>query len=433
MLAHTKLPLLLFVLVGLSLPSAAKTNTKCLPLNKDEANIAICTKLANKGDANAQNSLGEIYYQDALLHKGYHTKARLLFEKAAAQGLAKAQYNLGAIYRDEFNNFPVALSWFEKAAAQGNLDAQNSIGYIYENGSGGKPPRNYFFDENGKNTDPDLPYIEAKFAPYEFQLPSDPYSRAIYPMSEFGQGVEPDLAKAIEWYKKAANKGHALAQTNLAYFYLFGIGVEKDEKKAFELYQKAAKQNCAPALKTLAFMYMQGLGTEQDVPKGFDTLVQAFRVMPDYSLEDVIWRIENNENYKKYSLKAKIEDYKEPYRQKFEPNDSSDEDYITERFKFFNNIYQLYLRDGIGSMYSWQRPTWSCVLGETIGEISSLKERYYIKKAIQGYYTTITLLSYYYKGEVQDIAKAQLWRKYAIIMTEGKHPSNWPGYPPLEE
>lgn len=433
MLAHTKLPLLLFVLVGLSLPSAAKTNTKCLPLNKDEANIAICTKLADKGDANAQNSLGEIYYQDALLHKGYHTKARLLFEKAAAQGLAKAQYNLGAIYRDEFNNFPVALSWFEKAAAQGNLDAQNSIGYIYENGSGGKPPRNYFFDENGKNTDPDLPYIEAKFAPYEFQLPSDPYSRAIYPMSEFGQGVEPDLAKAIEWYQKAANKGHALAQTNLAYFYLFGIGVEKDEKKAFELYQKAAKQNCAPALKTLAFMYMQGLGTEQDVPKGFDTLVQAFRVMPDNNLENVIWRIENNENYKKYSLKAKIEDYKELRRQKFQITDSSDEDYIAEKFNFFNRIYQLNFINGIGPIEIWPRPTWSSVLGETIGEITPLKERYLVKESIQGYYKTMTYLSYYYKGEARDIAQAQLWRKYAITMGELPFENYWPGYPPLEQ
>ncbi|MWN91402.1 hypothetical protein GQ597_11925, partial [Gilliamella sp. Pra-s65] len=217
------------------------------------------------------------------------------------------------------------------------------------------------------------------------------------------------------------------------YFYLFGIGVEKDEKQAFELYQKAAKQNCAPALKTLAFMYMQGLGTEQDIPKGFDTLVQAFRVMPDNNLEDVIWRIETNENYKKYSLKAKIEDYKKSRRQKFLITDSSDEDYIAEKFKFFNNIYRLYFRNGIGSMYSWQRPTWSIVLGETVGEITPLKEQYLIKDSIQGYYQTMTYLSYYYKGEAQDIAKAQLWRKYAITMGELPFENYWPGYPPLEE
>ncbi|MWN91322.1 hypothetical protein GQ597_11505 [Gilliamella sp. Pra-s65] len=430
MLAHTKFPFLVTMLIGLSLPSAyAKTNTKCLPLKKDEANIAICTKLADKGEATAQNNLGEIYYQDALLHKGYHTKARLLFEKAAAQGLAKAQYNLGAMYRDEFNNFPVALSWFEKAAAQGDLDAQNSIGYIYENGSGGKPPRNYFFDENGKNADPDLPYIEAKFAPYEFQLPSDPYSRAIYPMSEFGQGVEPDLAKAIEWYQKAANKGHALAQTNLAYFYLFGIGVEKDEKQAFELYQKAAKQNCAPALKTLAFMYMQGLGTEQDIPKSFATLEQAYQILPD----DNLWHMINQKMHIRYSLKTTLKYYKEPRRQKFQITDSSDEDYITEKFKFFNRIYQLNFINGIGPIEIWPRPTWSSVLGETIGEITPLKERYLVKESIQGYYKTMTYLSYYYKGEAQDIAKAQLWRKYAITMGELPFENYWPGYPPLEE
>ncbi|WP_176701661.1 MULTISPECIES: tetratricopeptide repeat protein, partial [unclassified Gilliamella] len=129
------------------MPSASEQPT--CQLSRDEANMKLCTELAESGDAIAQNTLGEIFYGDNLLYqKGDHTKARLLFEKAAAQGLAKAQYNLGSMYRDELNNFPVALSWFEKAAAQGNADAQNSIGYIYENASGGKAPRLYIFDEN---------------------------------------------------------------------------------------------------------------------------------------------------------------------------------------------------------------------------------------------------------------------------------------------
>lgn len=52
-------------------------------LNK-EANIARCTLLADKDNAAVQNSLGKIYYQYALLHKDYHTKARILFEKVAS-------------------------------------------------------------------------------------------------------------------------------------------------------------------------------------------------------------------------------------------------------------------------------------------------------------------------------------------------------------
>ena len=434
-LVRSTLSLLLLTLSGLPLSTGFATpQTPCLPHNNAEENIANCTLLADKGDVTAQNTLGEIYYHDALLHKGYHTKARLLFEKAAEQGLATAQYNLGAMYRDEFNNFPVALAWFEKAAAQGNLDAQNSIGYIYENASGGQPPRQYMFDENGKNIDPELPYIEVRFAPYEFRLPVETYPRAIYPITEYGQGVEPDLTKAIAWYQKAADKGHALAQTNLAYFYLFGIGVDKDEKRAFELYQQAAKQNCAPALKTLAFMYMQGLGTKPDVPKAFASLQQAYQILPNDNLWHAIERMAKEEKYESYPLKITVDYQKIIYRKLFKYEDSSDEDYIAERLKFFNDIYQLYFMDaGMAGMFDWPRATWSVVLRETIGEITPLKERYLIKKAIQGYYKSMTFLSLYYRGEGQNMDLAQLWRKYAITMGELPYDDHWPDYPPLEQ
>jgi hypothetical protein len=45
----------------------------------------------------------------------------------------------------------------------------------------------------------------------------------------------------------------------------------------------------------------------------------------------------------------------------------------------------------------------------------------------------MTDLSYYFKGEAQDIAQAQLWRKYAITMGELPFENYWPGYPPLEQ
>ncbi|WP_392562268.1 tetratricopeptide repeat protein [Orbus sturtevantii] len=417
----------LFTLLTLLIISTCSVDAKlrCTLLNNQQ-NIADCNTLADSGDANAQNTLGEIYYQDALIHKGYHTKARILFEKAANQGLAKAQYNLGAIYRDEFNNFPVALSWFEKAAAQGNSDAQNSIGYIYENGSGGEAPRLYTFDDNGKNIDPELPYIEAKFAPYEFRLPTEAYPRAVYPISEYGQGVEPDLPKAFEWYQKAAAQGNALAQTNLAYFYLMGIVVDKDEKQAFKLYQQAAKQDCPPALKSLAFMYMQGLGTKEDIPKAFSALEQAYRLLPDNNL----WHMINLKMSIRHSLKTSLPHNSSVFRKQFDYKDSSDEDYTHERLNYFKKLYQLDFKHAydIGSIYAWPRPTQSIVLGESMGENSLFKERYLIKQAIQGYYETMTSLSYYYKAEEQDMPRAQLWRKYAIKMGELNHSNVWPGY-----
>lgn len=50
------------------------------------------------------------------------------------------------------------------------------------------------------------------------------------------------LAEAAVWYQKAAQKGFADAQTQLAQLYEAGEGVPKDEARAMELYAKAAAQ-----------------------------------------------------------------------------------------------------------------------------------------------------------------------------------------------
>ncbi|OCG39561.1 hypothetical protein A9G28_09250 [Gilliamella sp. Fer1-1] len=415
------------------MPSASEQPT--CQLSRDEANIKLCTELAESGDAIAQNTLGEIFYGDNLLYqKGDHTKARLLFEKAAAQGLAKAQYNLGSMYRDELNNFPIALSWFEKAAAQGNADAQNSIGYIYENASGGKAPRLYIFDENGNNIDPELPKIEAQFARFDkMSLPIEYYPRGVYPLSEYGQGVEPDLQKAIEWYQKAANQGHALAQTNLAYFYLFGIGVDKNENHAFTLYEQAANQQFVPAIRTLAFMYMQGLGTKVDEYKAFTLLEQAYQLQPDDNLWHTLRVIMSNQYKFRTQLKHQTIKYRSQYNSAREK--VRDEDLIYDNFFYLKDFYNLNMLYGsrIIAFTLWPRDTFDILLGNTVGEQSTLKERYLIKKAIQGNHIIITSLSYYYKREEQDIPRAQLWRKYALKMGAVNHPNEWSGYPPIEE
>ncbi|MCX8639339.1 sel1 repeat family protein [Gilliamella sp. B3172] len=413
-------------------PNVIKSDASTCLHSRDADNLKICTALADGGDAIAQNTLGEIFYGDNLLYqKGDHTKARLLFEKAAAQGLAKAQYNLGAMYRDELNNFPIALSWFEKAAAQGDLDAQNSIGYIYENASGGKPPRLYIFDENGKNIDPELPNIEAQFARFDkMSLPLEDYPRSVYPLSEYGQGVEPDIQKAIEWYQKAASQGHALAQTNLAYFYLLGIGVEKDEQKAFTLYQQAANQQLPAAIKTLGFLYMQGLGTEVDEYKAFTLFEQAYQLQPDDNLIELIRIYFGNT----YNFRTPLEWQDINYRLQYDSHtEISDEDFIYDRFHSFNAFYDLDMANSwiMLDFSKWPRNTMDILLGNTIGERSELKERLYIKRAIQGYPKTLASLSYYYKGEERDIIRAQLWRKYALKMGASNHPSEWPNYPPI--
>jgi len=56
---------------------------------------------------------------------------------------------------------------------------------------------------------------------------------------------------AAEWYRKAAEQGHAEAQYKLGFMYQNGRGVKKDDKQAAEWYRKAAAQGNKEAERAL--------------------------------------------------------------------------------------------------------------------------------------------------------------------------------------
>ncbi len=66
------------------------------------------------------------------------------YRKAADQGNANGQYNLGSMY-DKGQGVPrdygEAVKWTRKAANQGNANAQNNLGIMYGKGQG--VPRDY--------------------------------------------------------------------------------------------------------------------------------------------------------------------------------------------------------------------------------------------------------------------------------------------------
>jgi len=53
-------------------------------------------------------------------------------------------------------------------------------------------------------------------------------------MYENGEGVEQNLSKAIEYYKRGADLIHPAASGNLGRVYCYGIGVQRDLKQAFK-------------------------------------------------------------------------------------------------------------------------------------------------------------------------------------------------------
>lgn len=91
----------------------------------------------------------------------------------------------------------------------------------------------------------------------------------------YGNGVEKDLTKAVEWFTKAAEQGDADAQYELGGCYDWGIGVEKDLTKAIELYTKAAKQGYADAQYELGHHYKYGDGVEKDFDKALECYKNA--------------------------------------------------------------------------------------------------------------------------------------------------------------
>ena len=62
-----------------------------------------------------------------------------------------------------------------------------------------------------------------------------------------GQGATQDYAQAAQWYLKAADQSHPLAQFNLGIMYAAGQGMPRDEAKSMDWMQKAADQGDAGA------------------------------------------------------------------------------------------------------------------------------------------------------------------------------------------
>jgi len=130
-------------------------------------------------------SIGSSYYL-----KDNYSQAAYWYRKAAEQGNANAQHNLGNCYyygKGVEQDYTQAVYLYRKAAEQGNSDAQNALGYCYYN----------------------------------------------------GEGVERDYSQAVYWFRKAAEQGHGEAQYFLGRCYEKGKGVEQNDSLANYWYKKA--------------------------------------------------------------------------------------------------------------------------------------------------------------------------------------------------
>jgi hypothetical protein len=93
----------------------------------------------------------------------------------------------------------------------------------------------------------------------------------------FGELVAQSFKEAVEFYRMAAEYGHAEALYSLGYHYAQGLGVERDEAAALDFYRRAAQAGSAPAMNNLAYLYDVGEG----VPRDEDEALRLYRLAVD--------------------------------------------------------------------------------------------------------------------------------------------------------
>ncbi|MDD6141854.1 MAG: toll/interleukin-1 receptor domain-containing protein [Bacteroidales bacterium] len=82
----------------------------------------------------------------------------------------------------------------------------------------------------------------------------------------FGEnGKQKDYVKAVEWFRKAAERGNANAQCYLGYCFKDGAGVDKNYTEAVNWYRKAAEQGNPEAKNSLGVCYQNGYGVVKDL------------------------------------------------------------------------------------------------------------------------------------------------------------------------
>lgn len=220
-------------------------------------------KAADQGDAECQLN----YATELSLGKEDPQMALEYFEKAAYGENLQAISMLAVIYENGWlingeeivkKNNSTAFKWYLKGAEGGDEECMLKCALFYENGSAGLV--NY--------TKAIVWYLRAVKI-------FDSTNAMILLGEKYEDGVliKRDNARAMYWFKKAADNGDTKGMRILAEKYEKGILTKKDYAKAFAWYTKAFNESRIShedlALK-LAFMYEKGLGTKKDTDKALE-------------------------------------------------------------------------------------------------------------------------------------------------------------------
>jgi len=250
-------------------------------LNDNEKALTWIQKAADQGLPVAQCDLGGIYFEGNGVKKDYN-KAFKLFKTSAEQNIAEAQLNLGIMYihgDGTTRDMGKARYWIEKAINGDNTEISQFASMIYKEESLWQ-----YSDSTYSCSQPDsLQYYSYDLKEGIDFFESGEHEKALNifrrlaekgdPEAQFnlglmydnGMGLMQNSEKALKWYKASAKQDFPKAQNNLGMMYDYGRGVVQDKTEAVKWYKLAAAQGDLNAQCTLGVMYTNGEGVRKDI------------------------------------------------------------------------------------------------------------------------------------------------------------------------
>ena len=288
----------------LTVDESSKFKDEDIPARDPEKARKMIQSLADRGYLPARVELAAILIArpDNVSAKDAE-KAFELVSKAVKEPDApgRAWRVLADCYFSGFGTIPDGkkmIEALEKAVEKGNLEALSRMGYCYEFGinvkadpekalacyeraaKAGLPAAMLKYGDmiaagevEGKGTDDALVWIKRSAAE---DCPDALYRLGTWNLHGIGADKDPELA--AELFSRGAQLEHANCQYELGMLFLKKDGpIAKDDKAAFFWFNRAASKGNAPAQRQLAVCYENGTGCEVDLEKALALYREAAR------------------------------------------------------------------------------------------------------------------------------------------------------------
>ena len=304
----------------------------CIAVGDTIVGIKMLYNVANLGLRDAQYDYGYYCTQGKYVKKDI-TKGIHFIQEAAKQNHPDALYYLGVAYYYGYEGFRKdsieSINWLEKSAQKGFLQGQVALGNLYF---------------NAKDTLNAIKYWKmANDNPNIFEMTEDLVSLAqsaynVGWLYYFGQGIEKNESKGVEYLKKAAKYGHSYSAYSLGLLYRegtewtpqsdqlacayieqsallgypegeavygdycqFGIGKERDSLQSINWYKRAYQDGYTQAAYPLAWHYANteendsiiAWGTKPECCDSVDiqySVGAAFYYNQDYDNAEIWWK-----------------------------------------------------------------------------------------------------------------------------------------------